>query len=416
MFCLFSSFIGSWFTISFILIIYILLAKPGRFLLDLNPIYLRLPLPNVNDKIFNRNKKSFEAIKIENDKIITPKSLALDPKDSNRLYIGSATGYVYCLQNKNIVDTIASFSDGRPLGIRLFRQKLYFIEANSGLYAYDLDTKLLTHLLGLDKTKFLDGKPSKFFDDLVVVEENDDIIVYITDVSRKFSIDMWCYTYLEPDSTGRILRYSTNNQNVTTILENLCFPNGIEITDNNQSLLICELTKRRIIEFQLNGTEKGKCSVLMDNLPGEPENIRRTSNKTKESYWVGLALTRDYNSKLSFMDDYSDEPNLRKLILRSCFLLGTIMHSIGNCFGSETLKTKGSSLKTGIALILDDFMKNPGMAIEIDRESNVLLSFQIKDDISVISEINESYDDDMNARILYTTSSGGNLNRIILKE
>ena len=92
------------------------------------------------------------------------------------------------------------------------------------------------------------------------------------------------------------------------------------------------------------------------------------------------------------------------------------MHSIGNCFGSETLKTKGSSLKTGIALILDDFMKNPGMAIEIDRESNVLLSFQIKDDISVISEINESYDNDMNARILYTTSSGGNLNRIILKE
>ena len=61
-------------------------------------------------------------------------------------------------------------------------------------------------------------------------------------------------------------------------------------------------------------------------------------------------------------------------------------------------------------------MKNPGMAIEIDRESNVLLSFQIKDDISVISEIAESYDENKNARILYTTSSGGNLNRITLKE
>ncbi|OTF82939.1 adipocyte plasma membrane-associated protein-like protein [Euroglyphus maynei] len=414
MFFLLSSFICSWFTISFILIIYILLAKPGRFLLDLNPIYLRLPLPN----IFNRNKKSFDAIKIEKDKIITPKSLALDPDDSNRLFIGSATGYVYCLQNNNVVETIASFPDGgRPLGIRLFHQKLYFIEANSGLYVYDLHKKSLTHLLKLDQTKFLDAKPSKFFDDLVIVEENDDIIVYITDVSRKFSIDMWCYTYLEPDSTGRILRYSTNNQSVTTILENLCFPNGIEITDNNESLLICELAKRRIIEFQLDGPEKGKCSVLMDNLPGEPENIRRSNNKTKESYWVGLALTRDYNGKLSFMDDYSAEPNLRKLILRSCFLLGTIMYNIGNCFGSETLQSKGSNLRTGIALILDDFMKNPGMAIEIDRESNVLFSFQIKDDISVISEIAETYDDEnKHTRILYTTSSGGHLNRIILNE
>lgn len=163
---------------------------------------------------------------------------------------------------------------------------------------------------------------SKFFDDLVVTEENGDIIIYITDVSRKFPMDLWCYTYLEPDSSGRILKFNTNTGCVSTIIENLCFPNGIEITDNNQSLLICELTKRRIIQYKLKEPNMGKISVLIDNLPGEPENIRRTLNKQEETYWIGLALTRDYNDQLSFMDDYSTEPNLRKLILRSSYLLG----------------------------------------------------------------------------------------------
>lgn len=271
---------------------------------------------------------------------------------------------------------------------------------------------------------------SKFFDDLVVTEENGDIIIYITDVSRKFSMDFWCYSYLEPDSSGRILKFNSSTGCVSTIIENLCFPNGIEITDNNQSLLICELAKRRIIQYDLKEPNMGKISILIDNLPGEPENIRRTLNKIDETYWIGLALTRDYNDKLSFMDDYSTEPNLRKLILRLSYLLGNfflksklflmifflgmIMYNIGEFFNSSSLKMKGSMLKSGLMLILNDFMNNPGMAIEIDLQSNVLLSFQLKNDISVISEIEELSANE-ETRILLTTSSGGNLNRIVLK-
>ena len=126
----------------------------------------------------------------------------------------------------------------------------------------------------MKESKFLDGRASKFFDDLAVAQEAENTVIYITDVSRKFALDMWCYTYLEPDASGRILRYDVNSGTTTVLLDNLCFPNGIEVTDNNQSVLICELAKRRILQHHLKGPKAGLTTVLIDNLPGEPENVR----------------------------------------------------------------------------------------------------------------------------------------------
>lgn len=99
-------------------------------------------------------------------------------------------------------------------------------------------------------------------------------MIYITDVSRKFAVDMWCYTYLEPDPTGRVLRYDLRTGSVAVVVDNLCFPNGIELTAGNRSLLVCELAKRRILQHRLTGPDAGKTELLFDNLPGEPENIR----------------------------------------------------------------------------------------------------------------------------------------------
>lgn len=133
----------------------------------------------------------------------------------------------------------------------------------------------MVFLTDLKQAKFIDGKSSKFFDDLAVLEQDDgNTIIYITDVSRKFDLNMWCYTYLEPDPTGRILRYDVKNDSVSVILDHLCFPNGIEVSHDKQSILICELAKRRIIQHYVAGPKINCSRVFVDNLPGEPENIR----------------------------------------------------------------------------------------------------------------------------------------------
>lgn len=90
-----------------------------------------------------------------------------------------------------------------------------------------------------------------------------------------------------------------------------------------------------------------------------------------------------------------------------------MLSSLGNVFNNKVLQEKGQNLQTGLALILSDFMTNPGMALEIDLESNILMSLQVKNDVSVISEIMELPTND-GTRLLYTTSSGGNLGKITL--
>lgn len=93
--------------------------------------------------------------------------------------------------------------------------------------------------------------------------------------------------------------------------------------------------------------------------------------------------------------------------------IGSVLIFFGQLLNNQVIKTKGQHLQTGLALVLTDFMTNPGMAIEVDSDGNILQTIQIKNDISVISEIGEVHSND-GKRVLFTTSSGGNLGKIIL--
>ena len=115
----------------------------------MKPTYIyniRLPLPNVNDNAYTRNKRVINVEKLH-PQIVCPKSLALD--EQGKLYTGTVDGGVYCVQNDSTLRIITNFDKGRPLGMRISSKNvLYFIEANSGLYSYDLQSSELKHLLG----------------------------------------------------------------------------------------------------------------------------------------------------------------------------------------------------------------------------------------------------------------------------
>lgn len=209
------------------------------------------------------------------NQLIGPKSVAV-AKDG-RLYTGTYGGQVYEIKDDNSLEVFATIPDGRPIGMRCdSKGNLYFTEANSGLYVSDLRTRSVHKLVGFDDTKHLSnsGQTSKFFDDLVLVESVDGLSVFLTDVSRKFSLDYWSYVYLEPDATGRVLRYDVRTKQLSTVLDHLWFPNGIEVNDQKNALLINELTKRRVLKHYISGPKTGTTEVLIENLPGEPDNIR----------------------------------------------------------------------------------------------------------------------------------------------
>lgn len=109
----------------------------------------RLPLPNVNDDLYTRNKRIIQSQKVY-PQLLCPRSIAID-RDGN-LYTGTLDGNVYCIwqDGSNRQQIVSHFDNGRPLGMRMSTKNvLYFVEANSGLYSYDIDIKLLHHLLGI---------------------------------------------------------------------------------------------------------------------------------------------------------------------------------------------------------------------------------------------------------------------------
>jgi sugar lactone lactonase YvrE len=91
-------------------------------------------------------------------------------------------------------------------------------------------------------------------------------------------------------------------------MDGLNFANGVAISDSQDYLLIAETGSYRILKHWLRGETAGRTEVLIDNLPGFPDNI---NNGLNGRFWIGLVAPRD-----SLLDDASDKPLLRKIAQR----------------------------------------------------------------------------------------------------
>ncbi len=307
----------------------------------------------------------------------------------------------------------------RPLGLRFnSMETLYVVDAYHGLYAIDsIDTteRKVTQLLPLSATRNLKGGESKFFDDITIEEgggKNGGDVIYISDVSTKWDLSNFANTLIEHDKTGRLLRFDTDTKKLTIVDNGFVFPNGVQITDDEDAILVCELGKQRILRTFISGPRSGK-SELFANLPGECDNVRRSGNLKKETYWVAFASARNSSNPM-LIDRLADSPIIRKFVGRLLHFSGAIIETIGELFYSETLKTTGYAFKKGMPLLGLD--KGYGMIAEYDIKGNVIAAYYSPNgETSHLSEVCE-VDGENGERILYLGSySNSYLGRLVLK-
>ena len=67
------------------------------------------------------------------------------------------------------------------------------------------------------------------------------------------------------------------------------FANGIELDPSGDFLLFCESGRARLHKLHLTGPRAGDTEVLIDSLPGLPDNIKLNDNG---HYYVGLISPR----------------------------------------------------------------------------------------------------------------------------
>jgi hypothetical protein len=284
---------------------------------------------------------------------------------------------------------------GRQLGLRFDSSGrfLYSLDAYTGIYKTDTQTKIVSRVFPVDTNTEILGRKLIFLDDFVMVERSGKKggnVYYITDSSLNWPVDYCGPIVLLKDTTGRLLKFDEDTGEVESLQEPLTFPNGIEISDDKQSILFNELGKRMTWRHFIKGPKKGNSELLCDNLPGYPDNLRRSGRKDMESYWIAFYEATN-PEKPNYLISFAEKnPRLTEMVIRSLYNTGQILMDIGHILSFRPLINIGFYIKTTqFHQKWFDFYSK-GLAIEIDVNCNILRSIHSPDGrITHLSEVRE---------------------------
>jgi sugar lactone lactonase YvrE len=304
-----------------------LLSVSGYYLIQqgitgFSPEYYSLPSPPKLEGKLAPNDKLSKAEYILEGYVRGPESLHVE---GDTIYTGTYDSKINKIVNGKITNTLVLKPEnafkcdgkfeaepfcGRPLGIRRFdKERLVIADAYFGIFLINdnFEEDKVEHILKSDETE-VDGEECSFHNDVEVL--NNDTIVFSCSSSRWGRRHAF-HILLEQKNDGRIYRYTISTKNLEVIAKGLHFPNGVQLTKDKKALLISETGLARI--WKLSLTEPlSKPKLLIENLPGLPDNIRSTPRGT---YLVPLAGHRS-NNTAAFFDRLGPHPWLRQALIQ----------------------------------------------------------------------------------------------------
>src|SRR5262245_54635761 len=232
-----------------------------------------------------------------------------------KLYAAMASGNIVRMNPDGNAQEVFVNTGGRVLGFDFDAGgRLIAADAVKGLLAIGADRKvtLLTDKVGADPIRYADA---------VVVAKTGKI--YFSDASGRFAPAQWGGTFeaavldiIEQASTGRILEYDPATNATRVVAKGFSFANGVALGSDEQTLFVAETGKYRVWKLAVaasdvdvsQGTSSPQASVLLDNLPGYPDNLMRGQDGR---IWLGFSGPRSAD-----VDAMAGKPFLRELTLR----------------------------------------------------------------------------------------------------
>ncbi|XWS43057.1 hypothetical protein CRYUN_Cryun16bG0068600 [Craigia yunnanensis] len=173
---------------------------------------------------------------------------------------------------------------GRPLGICFSEATgdLYIADAYMGILKVGPEggfaTRIATHAQAI---------PFKFTNHLDINQSDGSI--YFTDSSSLYQRRNYISVILTGDKTGRLMKYEHESKQVTILLTNLSFPNGVALSKDGSFLVFAETTNCRILRYWLRTSKAGTLETFAQ-LPGFPDNIKRSP---RGGFWVAMHSRRE---------------------------------------------------------------------------------------------------------------------------
>ena len=223
------------------------------------------------------------------------------------IYATTAKGAIIRLRPDGSGLEVFAETGGRPLGIEFDTTGNLFV-ANSYLGIQKITPDGRVEVV----VDSYDGQRIEYANDLAVAVDG---TIYFSDSSSKFGAKRFGGTYetslldiLEHGGHGRIFEFDPVRNSTIVIADGLNYANGVAISDDQQYLLYNETGQYRVWRQWLHGPSRGQRELVMDNLPGFPDNI---NNGLRGRYWIGLVAPRN-----ALLDKLAGKPWLRKLVLR----------------------------------------------------------------------------------------------------
>jgi sugar lactone lactonase YvrE len=246
-----------------------------------------------------------------------PEHIALGP--DGLVYAAVDGGAVLRMHPDGSGREVWARSGGRVLGFDFdARGRMIAADALRGLIAIEAAAP---HRVRVLADRLPDGSAIVFPDAVTVAPGGG---IYFTDATRRYSparhggtFEASILDFIEHVPTGRVLVYHPRDGRVEVVADGLSFANGIVMSADGQSLLVAETGNYRVwrilaaargLDLAHGAPADGRARVLLDGLPGYPDNLMRGKDGR---IWLGLPKPRTKQ-----VDAMAGRPFIRKLALR----------------------------------------------------------------------------------------------------
>ncbi|XP_038974039.1 protein STRICTOSIDINE SYNTHASE-LIKE 5-like [Phoenix dactylifera] len=219
-----------------------------------------------------------------------PEDLAYDA-EKGYLYTGCSDGWIRRVGLKDAELKVEdwAFIGGRPLGLAMAPGgSLVVADSYKGvlLVKPDQTVELMTNEAEGLNFRLTDG-----------IDVASDGLIYFTDASYKYNLEMTMLDILEGRPHGRLMSFNPSTNQTVVLAHDLYFANGVAVSPDQRSIIFCETPLRRCKRYHIEGDKNGTTENFIENLPGYPDNIRYSG---EGHYWIALSSGRTISWDILF--------------------------------------------------------------------------------------------------------------------
>jgi len=212
-----------------------------------------------------------------------------------KVYLATPSGDSYQLTP----DPITHIIPGRSLGAMFDAEgNLYVCNSPLGLMKVvspgdpDKQKLIMATSRVTDDSALWPGTPVEFIDGIdiasdgtVYLTQASDVIAYRTEDDSWDAVDSVYVTLQKGAPVGMLMAYYPSNDSTHALMDKMWFANGVVLAHDESYVLVGDSLMAKIHRYWLKGPKAGTHEVFLDNLPGPPDGLARSSDG---NFWVAI--------------------------------------------------------------------------------------------------------------------------------